>query len=143
MGGWLIDFLIVSIPMGIIILAAHGWTKTYTFSSNGEVVAHYHVRPIYGLLFAVVAIGYGTLFVGSSRGQTPGMIVVGARAIDPATGGSIGYGRALWRAFFEYLMSAVFVIPWIVDMLWPLWDSRNQTLHDKVSNTVVIRTANW
>jgi uncharacterized RDD family membrane protein YckC len=26
-----------------------------------------------------------------------------------------------------------------VDLLWPLWDPRNQTLHDKVAGTVVLR----
>jgi uncharacterized RDD family membrane protein YckC len=27
----------------------------------------------------------------------------------------------------------------LVDLLWPLWDDRNQTLHDKVAKTVVLR----
>ena len=27
-------------------------------------------------------------------------------------------------------------------MLWPLWDSKNQTLHDKAVGTVVIRIRN-
>jgi uncharacterized RDD family membrane protein YckC len=30
-------------------------------------------------------------------------------------------------------------VPWIVDMLFPIWDPMNQTLHDKVSGTVVVR----
>jgi len=33
----------------------------------------------------------------------------------------------------------LFFIPWVIDMLFPIWDSRNQTLHDKVSNTVVVK----
>ena len=37
------------------------------------------------------------------------------------------------------LLAVLFVIPWIIDMLWPLWDDRNQTLHDKVVGTVVLR----
>jgi len=26
-----------------------------------------------------------------------------------------------------------------LDLLWPLWDRRNQTLHDKAAGTVVLR----
>ena len=29
---------------------------------------------------------------------------------------------------------------WVLDMLFPLWDKRRQTLHDKVVGSVVIRT---
>jgi RDD family len=29
-------------------------------------------------------------------------------------------------------------VPWIVDMLFPLWDSRKQTLHDKVTGALVL-----
>jgi hypothetical protein len=36
-------------------------------------------------------------------------------------------------------MFILFVVPWVIDMLWPLWDPRNQTLHDKVVNSVVVR----
>jgi uncharacterized RDD family membrane protein YckC len=37
--------------------------------------------------------------------------------------------------------SFVLVLSWLplLDGLWPLWDKRNQALHDKVANTVVIR----
>lgn len=28
----------------------------------------------------------------------------------------------------------------LLDVLWPLWDARNQTIHDKVGSVVVIRT---
>ena len=31
------------------------------------------------------------------------------------------------------------MITFFVDCLWPLWDSRGQSLHDKVTGTYVIR----
>jgi hypothetical protein len=31
------------------------------------------------------------------------------------------------------------VIPAVLDYLWPLWDRRNQALHDKVVSSVVIK----
>jgi uncharacterized RDD family membrane protein YckC len=30
----------------------------------------------------------------------------------------------------------------LLDVLWPLWDAKNQTLHDKAVGTVVLRTRN-
>ena len=35
-------------------------------------------------------------------------------------------------------MSAFLIFPALVDYLWPLWDKKNQTLHDKLAKTVVI-----
>ena len=40
---------------------------------------------------------------------------------------------------WKYLMAAFFFLPWIIDMLFPLWDPKNQTLHDKVTRTVVVK----
>ncbi|HEY5244033.1 MAG TPA: RDD family protein, partial [Acidimicrobiales bacterium] len=78
---------------------------------------------------------------GSARGQTVGVMAVSARAVDERTGGPIGFGRALGRALFEWLMVIVIFIPWIIDMLFPAWDQRRQTLHDKVTRTVVVKTS--
>lgn len=68
------------------------------------------------------------------------MMAVGAKAVDAVSGAPIGHARALGRGLFEYLMLFLLVVPWLVDMLFPLWDPRRQTLHDKVTNTVVIKT---
>ena len=110
-----------------------------TFSAEGTT-PHLHVSTQGSLLAALIVIIYGTVFVGSGRGQTPGMMAMRARAVDASSGAPIGHGRALARALFEYVMVVVLVLPWIVDMLFPLWDSRRQTLHDKVTNTVVVNT---
>jgi uncharacterized RDD family membrane protein YckC len=42
----------------------------------------------------------------------------------------------------RYLITVVFgifYIPALLDYLWPLWDKRNQALHDKVVNSIVVR----
>ena len=41
---------------------------------------------------------------------------------------------------FGFIGSLIFYVPWLLDGLWPLWDDRNQALHDKVANTFVIDT---
>jgi uncharacterized RDD family membrane protein YckC len=56
----------------------------------------------------------------------------------------LGYGRAFWRAFVEQFLrilgtvTLILGVLWLLDMLFPLWDSKKQTLHDKIVKTVVI-----
>ena len=40
----------------------------------------------------------------------------------------------------EYVLSIIFLIPWVLDMLFPLWDRMKQTLHDKAVGAVVVKT---
>ena len=67
------------------------------------------------------------------------------RAVRQGELGRLGYGRALGRALFEgvlRLLNLVFFLlglVWVVDMLFPLWDAKRQTLHDKVAGSVVLR----
>ena len=52
----------------------------------------------------------------------------------------MGYGLALGRSLIAFVFGLT-VIVWIIDMLFPLWDPKRQTLHDKIVGTVVLRVA--
>jgi uncharacterized RDD family membrane protein YckC len=144
-GGWLIDFDILGIVSNLIALpfnaARFGRLDFHvTTTVNGQSRIHfYHYSVLGGIIGLVLTLLYGAILCGSARGQTIGMMAVGARAVDGDHGGPIGFGRALWRAFFEYLMAVLCLLPWILDMLWPAWDKRHQAWHDKVANTIVIK----
>lgn len=90
------------------------------------------------ILSVIVDAAYVTLMLGN-RGQTVGNMAVHTRVVDSRTGGPISYGKALGRWASEFLLVILFFIPWILDILWPLWDRENQTLHDKMAGTVVLR----
>lgn len=90
------------------------------------------------ILSIIVDAAYITVMLGN-RGQTVGNMAVHTRVVDSRTGGSISYGKALGRWASEFLLVILFFIPWILDILWPLWDRENQTLHDKMAGTVVLR----
>jgi uncharacterized RDD family membrane protein YckC len=142
LGGWLIDWVLVtavSIPVLVVTHSVHR-TRSVLFS-NGDVARQqgFNIGAGGVLLFAVIVIAYGALLCGSARGQTVGMMLVKTRVSDESGGGPIGFPRALGRAAFEYLMVIVLFVPWIVDMLFPIWDPKNQTLHDKVTRTVVVK----
>ncbi len=67
------------------------------------------------------------------------------RRRSQAGGPPLGYGRALGRAVVEEflrLLNLLFVLRglvWVLDRLFPLWDKKRQTLHDKVAGSVVLR----
>jgi uncharacterized RDD family membrane protein YckC len=134
-GGWLIDWLLVTIVVGVIEVPTHLLRTTTTIGSVHT--ASVHTGGV--LIGALIAIAYGGLLCGSTRGQTVGMMAVGVRAVRLDTGGSIGFGRGVGRAAVEYALAFVLFLPWVIDMLFPLWDPRRQTLHDKATGTVVVR----
>jgi uncharacterized RDD family membrane protein YckC len=82
---------------------------------------------------ALVWIGYLTLFGSSRRGQTIGMMLYGIAVRDDAGGGQVSLGRATLRSVILVGASSFFI-----DLLWPLWDKKRQSLHDKAARTVVV-----
>jgi uncharacterized RDD family membrane protein YckC len=94
------------------------------------------------ILGALIAFGLGvlyrTLMEGSTRGQTVGKMAMGIAVRDLDDGGSIGYARAFARWLVGYLLWVVIYIPGIIDLLFPLWDAKRQTLHDKAVRSVVV-----
>lgn len=76
------------------------------------------------------------------------MMAVGVRVVRDGTQEVIGYGRAFLRSLMEQifrllLLTTLFLgIVWLLDMLFPLWDRKRQTLHDKIAQTVVLRVRN-
>lgn len=119
-GASIIDGLIIGLP------------------SYGIAQAGVNVRilvVVIGLLYTVTLLGY--------RGRTVGNIALGTTTVaanpDSATGPGIGYPRALLRWFVQEALS-ITVIGGILDLLWPLWDDNNQTIHDKAASTLVIRS---
>ena len=73
------------------------------------------------------------------------MMAVGVRVVRDGTHDALGYGRAFWRALVEQFLrilgtvTIILGLIWLLDMLFPLWDRRSQTLHDKIVGTVVLR----
>jgi uncharacterized RDD family membrane protein YckC len=90
-------------------------------------------------IFLVPEAIYQTAMIGS-RNQTLGKMALGIAVLDAESRLPIGYPRAFRRWLSTAALRALFTIPTIIDHLWPLRDRRNQTLHDKVARSVVVRT---
>lgn len=141
----IIDWIVVSVPVGIIltVLVAGAFSQTTFDPETGEITGGE------GAFFGSVFGGYGVallipflyqwLMNGSSKGQTLGKMALKIQVRDATTGGPIGMGRSLLREIVRYGLSAVTCgIGWLLDGLWPLWDNKRQTLHDKAASSVVV-----
>jgi uncharacterized RDD family membrane protein YckC len=90
----------------------------------------------------VIQIIYLVVLLGGNHGRTVGNLALRTRTIDGRNGQPCTYDRAVIRTLVEVVL-AITVIGGIVDILWPLWDQQNQTLHDKAAGTIVLRTDSY
>jgi uncharacterized RDD family membrane protein YckC len=125
--GYLIDALVVGAALGIFSTVAH-------LSVSADLAVGYVVRALYaGLLIAYW------------RGQTLGMKAVKCVCVDASSRDNVPVAQSMIRAFTAEIIAAlslfgvVLSLTEVVDLLWPAWDKKNQTLHDKVGRTVVVR----
>jgi uncharacterized RDD family membrane protein YckC len=144
-GGYVIDaviFLVVTVVLVVLLRHTHA-LELHLMARRGARRRNISALPF--LLSGALWVVYGTFLIGSARGQTVGMMAVGVRAVRAEGGQALGYGRALGRAVVEgvfRLLELLFIllgVIWLLDMLFPLWDARRQTLHDKIAGSVVLR----
>ena len=88
------------------------------------------------IVLMLLGVAYYVVLNGSEKGQTVGKMVMKIRVRD-MTGGPAGYGKAFIRYIVGVVLFLLCVIPGIVDLLFPLWDDKKQTLHDKAAGTIV------
>lgn len=116
-GATLIDGIITGLIGTVIALAIS--------NNNG---GRYGFDALISLIYTVALLG--------SRGRTVGNLAVGT-AVVPVDGGQLGYGKAFVRWLVQTILQ-VTVIGGLLDIFWPLWDQRNQTLHDKAVSSLVV-----
>jgi uncharacterized RDD family membrane protein YckC len=151
--GFLLDGIVVSVPTFIL-------DKVVNASSTEYVSVN--------LALTFAGIAYAAILL-QTQGMTLGMRAVSIRAISARTGSGLTFWRAWSRslvafALFGLVTEVAFLYEasqpsgWItrhhgvtglllasylllLTFLWPIWDSRNQTLQDKAVGSVVIRAS--
>lgn len=119
------DYLLLGILSNLISMSYH--------AGAGNSFRIMRINLFFGVS-SILALIYFTVLIGES-GQTLGKRLFGVRVIR-TDGTSVSYGRALGRALGYYLSSLLFSMGFI----WAAFDRRNQTWHDKLVDTLVIRT---
>jgi uncharacterized RDD family membrane protein YckC len=143
LGAYLIDGLIVLVPIVILAVLLFGGTV----DGDSSVWAWIGASLLYVLLIAAVVLLYAPLLMiraGERNGQTFGKQLVGIRVVRD-NGQPFGFA---WAAYREVVLKQIAVnvasfiipfLPWFLDYFWPLWDDENRALHDMGASTHVIK----
>jgi uncharacterized RDD family membrane protein YckC len=139
-----LDGLIVGVPLLILnaILNAAFGTEHLVKIGNGFAFEHTITGAAHVVLLIVMGLIEGLYFSlmnGIGPGQTVGNRAPGIAVRDAVTGQPIGFGRAVLRWFIRFILYTALIVPGLVNDLFPLWDSRRQTIADKAARSVVIR----
>lgn len=92
-------------------------------------------------LMYAVSIGFtifNQIWLRGTRGSTIGQGVVGLKTVT-AEGETPSFGSLIIRLLVQIPIGFVLCIGPVVDYLFPLWDEKKQTLHDKAANTFVVK----
>ena len=121
----LVDFLWL-VPMAIALT----FTLYGADAFGGEMRIRLGAEIVSWLVPAVIVISFWM-----SRQATPGKVALKIMIVDAETGGMPSLGQLVTRYVGYIISSFVFCLGY----LWMLWDNRNQTWHDKLARTVVIK----
>jgi hypothetical protein len=129
--GWVIDFIALAIPGWI--LYAIGGPKTEIV---GTTVTSTPPNFFYwlGVLYFLAVWTYNRWYRGGTTGYTIGRGVAGCKLVKESTGETIGMGMAFVRDIAHIVDSIICYVGW----LFPLWDTKRQTIADKIMSTVVL-----
>ena len=135
--GYLIDIFLVGAVMVVLYLILGGMFTT--FAHLGSENAASGVCCLWIALFvpAMLLVGlFNRVYLVSSRGYSIGQGIVRIKVVDGA-GNLLTMGTAFIRLLAQIGLS---LLPFggLIDLLWPLWDERRQTLHDKAVGCYVI-----
>ncbi|TNF50636.1 RDD family protein [bacterium] len=119
------DYLIIGIIADIIGMAYRFGTGSSSYTMTFQ--AAFAISTLLFLTDFTVLIG--------DSGQTLGKKLLGVCVVQ-TDGLPVSYSRALGRTVGYYISSLFFGL----GFLWALWDGNNQTWHDKLAGTLVVRT---
>jgi uncharacterized RDD family membrane protein YckC len=140
--GYLIDGLLVVVGMAILyffVAAMFAGIAGFGTAGLGGHGVFGGMCCMFIILFpiATLLVGlYNGVYLIAQRGFSIGQGVVHVKVVD-ASGNLLTQGTAFLRLVVRVALSSVPLLP-LLDMLWPLWDERGQTLHDKAVNCYVV-----
>ena len=147
-GAALVDMLVMSVPVVVLALVVFGGIGAAFSAGDGLGILTLFVGLItYVAVVLAVVLLYAPLLMrrpGDRNGQTWGKQIVGIRVVR-TNGVPMDF---TWSAIREALVKVLGVgfasaiiplLPYLLDVLWPLWDDENRAVHDFVVNTRVVQ----
>jgi uncharacterized RDD family membrane protein YckC len=141
---FVLDFLVLAVPF-IIVVVLVIQPKFVTVDDRYTMETETGPAILGQLLINLIGVVYFGLLHSSASGQTMGKLALGIRVVSD-TGARLSRPRAMLRYLVSTALASwvAYVIPVAVffdllDVLWPLWDSQHQALHDKAVRSLVVR----
>ena len=128
---WLIDFIIVSIGLGILfaLLEFPFW---FSDNSNDTAIIYRNSGSLHYLLSSAVFFAYWTYFEHTS-GQSIGKRLLKIKSTD-LSGKGIDIKKAALESFGKS-----FLLPLDVILGWLFTNNKRQRIFNRISNTIVIK----
>ena len=137
--GYIIDTLFVGAAMLVLYLILGGFFGAIagvggesSGAAGGMCCVMIVMFPVASLLVGV----YNRVYLVAQRGYSIGQGVMKLKVVD-ANGQLLTQGNAIIRLVAQVALGFIPFVG-ILDLLWPLWDDRRQTLHDKAVGCFVI-----
>ncbi|WP_221390420.1 RDD family protein [Dyadobacter sp. NIV53] len=135
----IIDVIIVGFAVSIIAMPIFGFSifsgmNVDDPSDISALFAGLAILPL--LLFAFVGpVVYEVLMISSAKQATFGKMLMKIKVVDEA-GLRLTLGAAIGRTLIKYVSSQLCILLW----LWPLFNDKEQALHDLAVKDFVIRS---
>ena len=111
------------------------YIKSFYHGSHMYFTQDYSFLTFWEIFFKYFLPFIATIWFWLKFQATPGKMVTRLRLVDALTGNTISSGQAIGR-YFATILS---LIPFGLGFIWIVFDRRNQSWHDKLAGTVVIR----
>lgn len=116
--------LLLTLSLGWMIYGAIYFESTELSMGFADIIITYLLPLFLTVMFWIY------------KSATPGKMMLGLKIVDATTLKKASGGRL----FLRYIGYYVSTIVLFLGFLWVIWDSRKQGWHDKMANTVVIKT---
>ena len=129
--------LALYVGLAAALIAPRGVPATQLTGIDGVMARVHQLHAVLApcvALALVLGLVYATTFALLWNGRTPGRRLLGIRLVD-RTGLAPAPGRAIARA----ALAVVSFVPFLAGFWIALFDRRGQTLHDKLTQTFVVR----
>lgn len=95
------------------------------------------------MIYLFLIIGMWLYFAIQESGKsnaTWGKKILKIEIVNESNLSDIDFGKASGRFIFKEVLFSIIPLLNLVNFLFPLWDKKNQTLHDKTVKTIVIKS---
>src|ERR1022692_2038201 len=136
--GYVIDLVLVGVGMGVLYLVLGGlFAMMAGLGSNfagGMCCMMILLFPVSSLLVGL----FNGVYLVAQRGASIGQGVMNLKVVD-INGNLLSTGTAFIRLIARVALGFVPMVGPLLDLLWPLWDEKRQTLHDKAVGSYVLK----